>query len=410
MRSWNPCHPVRAQDKWARAGWRVRGVPLAVLLAAVCTGDAVLAGPVSAPPASAPPRQFAEAVFNPSLLELGDQESIDLSRFIHGNPVTPGSYLADIYVNQTWLARRDVAIGADENRAATVCFDRNALIETGVDVGTLPDPDDVALRLADGQCIEFTRVIPGAVANFDSSTLRLMLSVPQLYMRRNPRGYVDPRVWDTGVGAAFFGYNANASRSTANGQAGTRVYAGVNVGVNVDGWRLRHQGSFAAGDRPGAGSSRQYDALNTFVQHDVTGLRSQFTAGQSYTDDELFDSVGFSGVKLVSDDRMLPDSQRSYAPTIRGVAATNAKVTIRQGSNILFETSVEPGPFKLDDLYNTGYAGDLTVVVTEADGSSHSFVVPYASIPQLLRPGTMRFAASAGALSDDSLDRSPFFA
>jgi outer membrane usher protein len=145
------------------------------------------------------------------------------------------------------------------------------------------------------------------------------------------------------------------------------------------------------------------------VQHDVTALRSQFTAGQSYTDGALFDSVGFSGVQLESDDRMLPDSQRSYAPVIHGVAATNAKVTVRQGGNVLFETTVEPGPFRLDDLYNTGYAGDLTVIVTEADGSSHSFVVPYASVPQLLRPGTARFSATAGALRDSLVDRAPLF-
>jgi outer membrane usher protein len=395
-----------------RSSLRFARGPLDLLLAGVFAGSSALASPASAEPDTAPPRprQSASATFNPNLLEGGGKEPIDLSRFVHGNPVMPGAYSTDIYVNQTWLARRDVTIGADENHAATVCFDRNALVEMGIDFGTLPDLDDVTARLADGRCAELASIVPGAVTNFDSSTLRLTLSIPQLYMRKNPRGYVDPHVWDQGVSAGVFGYNANVYRSTANGQSGTRLYAGVNAGINIDGWRLRHQGSYTATSQAGSGSGSQYDALNTFVQHDVTGLQSQFTAGQSYTDGDLFDSVGFSGVKLASDDRMLPDSQRSYAPTIRGVAATNAKVTVKQGSNVLFETTVEPGPFKLDDLYNTGYAGDLTVVVTEADGSSHSFVVPYASIPQLLRPGTARFSVTVGALRDSVLEQSPLFA
>ncbi|MCT6957964.1 fimbria/pilus outer membrane usher protein, partial [Salmonella enterica] len=84
---------------------------------------------------------------------------------------------------------------------------------------------------------------------------------------------------------------------------------------------------------------------------------------------------------------MLPDSMRGYAPTVRGVAETNAKVTVRQNGVVLYETTVAPGPFTISDLYATGYGGDLAVTVTEADGRVRSFAVPYASVPQLLRPG-----------------------
>lgn len=47
--------------------------------------------------------------------------------------------------------------------------------------------------------------------------------------------------------------------------------------------------------------------------------------GEGFTDGHFFSGTGFRGIQLSSDDRMLPDSQRGYAPVVRGVAkATRA--------------------------------------------------------------------------------------
>lgn len=70
---------------------------------------------------------------------------------------------------------------------------------------------------------------------------------------------------------------------------------------------------------------------------------------------------------------MLPQSRRGYAPDIRGIARTNAVVTVRQNDRIIYETTVPPGAFVIEDLYPTGYGGNLDVKVTEADGSVQSF-------------------------------------
>ncbi|XLM21608.1 fimbria/pilus outer membrane usher protein, partial [Chromobacterium piscinae] len=61
-------------------------------------------------------------------------------------------------------------------------------------------------------------------------------------------------------------------------------------------------------------------------------------------------------------------SLQGYAPVVRGVAETNAKVSVRQNGNVIYENVVPPGEFSIDDLYNTGFSGDLEVTVTEADG------------------------------------------
>ncbi|WP_285152274.1 fimbria/pilus outer membrane usher protein, partial [Serratia ureilytica] len=85
-----------------------------------------------------------------------------------------------------------------------------------------------------------------------------------------------------------------------------------------------------------------------------------------------------------------------YAPVVRGVAKSNARVTVLQGKSTLYETTVAPGPFAINDLYATNYAGDLTVVVTEADGSVSTFTVPFAAVPESIRPGQSRYSAIVG--------------
>ena len=93
---------------------------------------------------------------------------------------------------------------------------------------------------------------------------------------------------------------------------------------------------------------------------------------------------------------MYPESQRGFAPTVRGTARSNARVQIRQNGNLIYETTVAAGAFQIDDLYPTGYGGDLVVSVTEADGSVHSFTVPFAAAPIMLRPGVLRYTAAVG--------------
>ncbi|WP_254622297.1 fimbria/pilus outer membrane usher protein, partial [Stenotrophomonas sp. GbtcB23] len=86
-----------------------------------------------------------------------------------------------------------------------------------------------------------------------------------------------------------------------------------------------------------------WNSLSAYAQRDIPSLRSQLILGDSFTSGQIFDSVGFRGASLGSDDRMLPQSLRGYAPTLRGVAATQARVQVWQSGNLIYETSVAPG-------------------------------------------------------------------
>ncbi|MFL9880834.1 fimbrial biogenesis outer membrane usher protein, partial [Herbaspirillum rhizosphaerae] len=346
--------------------------------------------------AQKPVATLAQVEFGNEFLQFPGAPNVDISRFSKGNTVTPGVYRSDIYANGAWLGRAEVTFRntTGDDSGATPCFDRALFEMAGVDFEKLSEATIAALQdKTPGACRQLDKLIPAATAVYDSADLRLDISIPQIALRRNARGYISPELWDKGVNAGILGYNFNAFRSSSSGAAAnTSYYLGLNGGVNLGDWHLRNSSSVSKQ----SGGTLEYQNVSTYLQRDIVPLKSQLVIGDSFTPGQLFDSVGFRGVSLASDDRMLPDSQNGYAPTVRGVAKTNAKVRVTQNGNIIYETTVAPGQFEINDLYPTGFGGDLRVEVTEADGSRSSFTVPYASIAQLLRPGVGRYNVTAG--------------
>ncbi|MGH8044077.1 MAG: fimbria/pilus outer membrane usher protein, partial [Stenotrophomonas sp.] len=157
------------------------------------------------------------------------------------------------------------------------------------------------------------------------------------------------------------------------------------------------------------GDGADYQNIRTYAQHDVDRLQSTLTLGDTFTSGQIFDSVGVRGVSLATDDRMRPDSMTGFAPTVRGVAESNARVIIRQAGFIVYETQVAPGNFEITDIGATGYGGDLEVTVVEADGRERTFGVPFAAVPNLLRPGVSRYAVTAGEVRNGQLSDAPTF-
>ena len=340
-----------------------------------------------------------EVEFNGAFLPEGSR-GVNLAAYQKGNPVLPGTYRADIALNGQLKNRQDIRVNAnDDGSNAVVCVSRKLLELLGVDLARLT-PEAAAL-LDGGQCVELSKLIENATAVFLSDNQQVDISIPQVSLRRDARGYVSPELWDSGVTSGMMGYNFSSYHSKSGGASYDSAYLGLNGGFNMGAWRFRHNGALSWQQQGGS----HYQVLDTYARRDLTELKSQLTLGDANTSGEIFDSQSFRGAQLASDDRMLPNSLRGYAPVVRGVARTNARVSIRQAGNILLETTVAPGAFVIDDLYATGYGGDLSVTVSEADGSEQRFVVPYAAVSQLLRPGSLRFSATAGVTRNNYLSR-----
>lgn len=340
--------------------------------------------------------------FNTAFIQGSDQPP-DLQEFLRSNSVLPGTYRVDIYVNRTLSGRRDITFS--KNQASGLiepCLSQEMLQGFGLDLSRLPadtaQPDQACVDLS-GR-VEFARV------DYQPAALRLTISVPQAFMSRGTRGYVSPELWEQGETAGFINYNFNGSRRRNKGLETDQYYLGLRNGLNLGAWRLRNESSVVrSSDRP-----LRYRSNRTFAQRDITALKSQFTVGETFTDSQVFDSVRFQGAALASDDGMLSDSERAYAPVIRGIAETNATVEVRQNGFLLYSGSVSPGPFEITDIYPSGSNGDLSVSVIEADGRVRSFTQAYASLPIMVPSGSLRYSLAIGQVdSNDELQASPGF-
>jgi outer membrane usher protein len=332
---------------------------------------------------------LAAVEFNSDFLQGGAGQRIDLARFARTSPVLPGDYFVDLDVNQEWVARVKVRFVAQPNTTnAEPCIDEVLLARLGV--------TDAAARMAmaSGGCADLRSVAQGARVDYDQAALRLSVSIPQAMLSRRARGYVSPEFWDQGVPSATLAYDTSLFRSASAGTTTTSIYVGIAAGVNLGSWHFRQRSTIS-----GVDGAWRFQNVAAYVQHDLPGMNASLTIGDAFTDGAVFDSFGFRGVLLATDDRMRPESQQGYAPIVRGIARTNARVRVTQNGSLLLETTVSPGPFEIGDLYPTGYGGDLQVTVLEADGAQQSFAVPYASLVQLLRPKTWRYSLAAGELS-----------
>lgn len=345
------------------------------------------------------PVQGKQAFFDPQMMFQGaGGTTIDTSRFERGNFMEPGRHKLDVYVNGQWRGVEEVPFRLLAGSAsATPCYDSALLARLGLDVDKAARGEGMLALSSTAACGELSRYVPGAQVKLEVAEQKLYLTVPKYYLRLStPGAYVDPSNWDFGVTAARLNYNSNLFTSESRGMRTTRGYAGLNAGVNVGAFRLRHYGSATWSPGHGANYQRGY----TYLKTDVPAWKSQLLMGESSTDGDLFDSVSFRGVQLASDERMLPSALRSYTPVVRGTANSNAQVSVYQRGYLVYETTVAPGPFALEDLQAAGYGGDLDVRIVEADGSARSFVVPFATTVQLLRPGTSRYSLTAGRAID----------
>lgn len=356
-------------------------------------------------------QKVAEEVEFDSAFLIGDAKKIDVDRFKYGNPVLPGEYNVDVYVNGNWFGKHRMLFKAFDNKEnAFTCFNSSKLLEYGV------KPDVIKLKsaglAAGSDCQKIEQWVDDAFYEFDTSRLRVDISIPQVAMQNNAQGYVDPSVWDRGIDAAFFSYNASAYKTFNKFQGNeerTNAFTSVSTGVNLAGWQFRHNGQWQWQDQPSENESKSnYDTISTYAQRAFPQYRGVLTLGDSFTDGEIFDSFGYRGVDFSSDDRMLPNSMLGYAPRIRGNAKTNAKVEVRQQGQLIYQTTVAPGSFEINDLYPTGFGGELEVSIVEASGEVQRFSVPYASVVQMLRPGMSRYSVTTGKFRDKDIDAEPW--
>ena len=352
----------------------------------------------------------AELYFNPRFLADDPAAVADLSSFEKGQEVPPGTYRVDIYLNNGFMTTRDVTFKSGENHHGLApCLTRGQLASMGVNTAAVAGMN----ALAADACVPMAEMIKESTSRFDVGQQRLYLTVPQAFMGNRARGYIPPELWDDGITAGLLNYNFTGN-NVHNDIGGSSNYAYLNLqsGLNLGAWRLRDNTtwSYSSG---GSSSSNEnkWQHVNSWLERDIVPLRSRLTLGDSYTNGDVFDGINFRGAQLASDDNMLPDSQKGFAPVSHGIARGTAQVSIKQNGYEIYQSTVPPGPFTIDDLYAAGNGGDLQVTIKETDGTRQVFTVPWSTVPVLQREGHSRFALTAGEYrsGNDQQEKPKFF-
>ena len=335
---------------------------------------------------------YAQDYFNPAALTNGapGMANVDLSAFENGGQAE-GNYNVDIYINDQLVLTKTLAFKnqktADGKLVLTPVLDVKGLSDLGVKT------DSFFAGMADDAVVDLNQVA-GASSEFDFSQRKLNLHIPQIALEGNPRDFVPVSQWDEGINALLLNYSFTGSQDYSRDSHTTEQsqYANLRPGLNLGPWRVRNYSTWT-NDSDG---ESHWDSAYSYISRDVSAIKGQLLAGESNSPSDVFDSVSFKGVQISSDDDMLPDSMKGFAPVIHGIAKSNAQVSVEQNGYIIYKTNVPAGPFEINDLYPTGGSGDLYVTIKESDGSEQHLIVPYASVPVLQREGHLKYDLTMG--------------
>ncbi|HFQ9142174.1 TPA: outer membrane usher protein FimD [Enterobacter cancerogenus] len=352
----------------------------------------------------------AQDWFNPAFLAGDGGEVADLSRFENGAGQLPGVYRVDIWVNDEFATTNALRFDAakpgqakagaapdatgpekpaDDGTGLVPCLTVKWLKRLGVDTASV---ESLKTMKDDGQCVDFIRLFPGASAYYDFASQRLTLTFPQAVIQNSVRGYIPPEEWDEGINAGLLDYTLTGNK----GSDGGSYYLNLTSRLNLGAWRLRNNSAWTYQDYAAGYREQRWQNIATYAERTVIPLKSELVLGDSSSSGEVYDSLGFRGVRLYTSDPMYPDSQQGYAPTVRGIAAGRSRVTVRQNGYVIYQNTVQSGAFEITDLTATSSSGDLEVTVKNEAGAVQTYVVPYSTVPLLQREGRLKYDVVAG--------------
>lgn len=357
---------------------------------------------------------MAESGFEEAFL-MRDKNGVSKDVFIYQNAMTPGMKNADVRINDQLAEHMEVLFVVDSANQVIPCLSRTQLKNLGIKVelydGWVTTETRPESHEADASvCEDIAKRIPAAQLSYDQSRQELKLIVPQEAVDRQRFTMISPLEWDHGVASLRTGYRGYFYESHIKGRSGDKkydsdsVHRSAYVNLNSVGtlgqWRFYSIDSFYRDQ--GKGWQTNHD--RSYLARDIAALRSSLQAGEIYTktSGSMTGTVPMSGVMLATSERMSLDNQFQYAPVVRGVARTNARLVVRQRGNIIYSTTLTPGPFAIDDLYSAQVGADLEVTVEESDGQHQVFRVPYTALPNMIRPGAFRYSTAAGKYRSQS--------
>ncbi|MBI6543793.1 fimbrial biogenesis outer membrane usher protein [Proteus vulgaris] len=313
----------------------------------------------------------------------------DLNVFRENN-IAPGHYKVTLFINDNRVLTRDFDFILMEDKEGNPILAPRLSAEewykAGVDL-----PYDVINKNKNNDFINLNE-INNANGYLDLNKKQYILTLPQLYVNEDRLKENEIKNWDSGIPALLVNYALSSFNSRSQGNTTDSYYGNIQTQVNLGPWRFNNYSTWTKNEN----GEKKWNTLSNVLSRAITSINSELMMGDLYTSSQLFDSVKFRGIKLVTDRLMTPTQNRTYAPSVSGIANTESIVTITQNGQVIYKRSVPAGPFNITDYYPMNSGGDLHVSVTEADGSEKNFIVPFSSIANLERKGELKYSFSTG--------------
>lgn len=236
-----------------------------------------------------------------------------------------------------------------------------------------------------------------AQAVYSASDQRLLLTVPAAWLpeQRIGKGRRTPRIEPDADFGALVNYDLylTESKSGTFGSIRTEVRMFGKFGAVSNSGEYRQQTSRGGGHGQ---PYIRYDTTWTFVDDDAV---LTYEVGDFVTRSLPWTStVRMGGVQLSRDFSVRPDIVTYPTPFLSGSAAVPSALDLYVNGYRAASTTVEPGPFIVDEFPYVNGAGEAVMVTTDMQGRKVQLAIPFYVANTLLRPGLTDYAFSIGKL------------
>ncbi|ELB2047584.1 fimbrial biogenesis outer membrane usher protein [Vibrio parahaemolyticus] len=298
--------------------------------------------------------------------------------------IPPGYYYVNVKVNKNNVYHDTYVEFVSTSDGTKVKMNKVLFDLIGVDLELAPK---LASDLSHfGYITDIERYLSPSYVEVNYDTLDLQISIPQYYLKKDDSQFKKLN-FDQGENLVFSTYDV---RGFSIGGKNS-INANLTAGLNLHGWSLRHEGAYLGSNT----DNSTYNAYSTYLERPLAKSKSKLRLGTAFSSQNN-SSFNFTGLSLKSEERMLSRENRGYAPTIKGIADTNATVEIFQNNSLIYRELVSPGMFEIDNLRDTGSSGDLTVFIIEENGERKEFLRPYANTQDMLREGMLTYQVDIG--------------
>ncbi|EKT65562.1 fimbria/pilus outer membrane usher protein [Providencia burhodogranariea] len=341
-------------------------------------------------------------VFDEKMFRGSNVSSRILEHLSTNNSVIPGNYdNIPIIMNGYRVGENDVTV-SEVNKKSVICLSKSMLEQAGF----INEFIKKFIELEkENSCVLLSDVSLESTVKLNSDLL-LDFNVPQSLLKNRDNQSIEESSLNRGENVIFSNYTANYfhNKNTGNHSGNSDyAYLNLNSGLNLGLWQFRQLSSYSYSKnnyRGGSNTSSDWYNISSYLQRPIYSIKSNLIVGKTNTTGQFFGGLSYNGFELSSDESMYPVSEQGYAPTITGIAKTNALIEVRQNNAIIYQTTVPPGTFDIRNINPTSYNGDLEVTVIESDGSKNSFTVPFSAVPDSVRPGKIKYSIASGKTRD----------